>query len=134
MTDVHDVHAQLRAINQSAAFNQWCGLEVKLASAGQVELVMPWRAEFGQYTGFLHAGLIGTLIDTANTLAELATDDMLAGRIAVVLRRGAAAGSELVVDQPALGGGFDDEGHDRLVQRVRLVDRQRLALLGFKAR
>lgn len=60
-----DVHAQLRAINQSAAFNRWCGLEVKSASAGQVELVMPWRADFGQYSGFLHAGLIGALIDTA---------------------------------------------------------------------
>ena len=65
MTDVQDVHAQLRAINQSAAFNRWCGLEVKSASPGQVELVMPWRAEFGQYGGFLHAGLIGALIDTA---------------------------------------------------------------------
>ena len=26
---------------------------------------MPWRGEFGQYSGFLHAGLIGALIDTA---------------------------------------------------------------------
>jgi len=65
MSDVQDVHAQLRAINQSAAFNRWCGLAVKSASAGQVELVMTWRAEFGQYSGFLHAGLISDLIDTA---------------------------------------------------------------------
>ena len=65
MTGMQDVQTQLRAINQSAAFNRWCGLEVKSASAGQVELVMPWRAEFGQYTGFLHAGLITALIDTA---------------------------------------------------------------------
>jgi uncharacterized protein (TIGR00369 family) len=65
MTDVQDVHVQLCAINKSAAFNRWCGLEVKSASAGHVELVMPWRAEFGQYSGFLHAGLIGALIDTA---------------------------------------------------------------------
>ncbi len=65
MTDVQDVHSQLRAINQSAEFNRWCGLEVKSASAGQVELVLRWRAEFGQYTGFLHAGMIATLIDTA---------------------------------------------------------------------
>lgn len=65
MTDVQDVHALLVAINQSAAFNRWCGLEVKAASAGTVELGLPWRADFGQYTGFLHAGLIGTLIDTA---------------------------------------------------------------------
>jgi uncharacterized protein (TIGR00369 family) len=65
MTDVQDVHAQLCAINQSAAFNRWCGLEVKSASAGHVELVVPWRAEFGQYGGLLHAGLIASLIDTA---------------------------------------------------------------------
>lgn len=26
---------------------------------------MPWRPEAGQYSGFLHAGLVGALIDTA---------------------------------------------------------------------
>jgi uncharacterized protein (TIGR00369 family) len=26
---------------------------------------MPWRKEVGQYAGFLHAGLVGALIDTA---------------------------------------------------------------------
>jgi len=65
MTEIQDVHAQLCAINQSAAFNRWCGMEVTSATAGQVELALPWRAEFGQYTGFLHAGMIGALIDTA---------------------------------------------------------------------
>lgn len=57
--------AQLRAINQSAAFNQWCGIEVLSAQPGQAEIAMPWRAEAGQYAGFLHAGLVGALIDTA---------------------------------------------------------------------
>jgi len=57
--------AQLRAINQSAAFNQWCGIEVLSAQPGQAEIAMPWRAEAGQYAGFLHAGLVGGLIDTA---------------------------------------------------------------------
>jgi hypothetical protein len=42
------VQAQLCAINQTAAFNRWCGLEVKSASAGHVEFVMHWRTEFGQ--------------------------------------------------------------------------------------
>lgn len=65
MTEPQDVHALLTAVNQSAAFNRWCGLSVTSASAGQVELSLPWRAEFGQYSGFLHAGLIGALIDTA---------------------------------------------------------------------
>ncbi|MDB5930583.1 MAG: PaaI family thioesterase [Polaromonas sp.] len=57
--------AQLRAINQTAAFNQWCGIEVVSAEPGKVEISMPWRPELGQYSGFLHAGLVGALIDTA---------------------------------------------------------------------
>ena len=55
----------IRAINDTSAFNRWCGIEVAKANAGEAEIVMPWRAEVGQYAGFLHAGLIGALIDTA---------------------------------------------------------------------
>lgn len=55
----------LRGINQAAAFNRWCGIEVVAADQGQAEIAMPWREEVGQYAGFLHAGLIGALIDTA---------------------------------------------------------------------
>lgn len=57
--------SQLRAINEMAAFNQWCGIEVDSAEPGRVEISMPWRREAGQYAGFLHAGLVGALIDTA---------------------------------------------------------------------
>jgi len=60
-----DPLAQVRAVNQSSAFNQWCGIEVVSAEPGKVEISMPWRPEVGQYSGFLHAGLIGALIDTA---------------------------------------------------------------------
>ena len=56
---------QIRAVNQTAAFNQWCGIEVLSAAAGSAEISLPWRKEVGQYSGFLHAGLVGTLIDTA---------------------------------------------------------------------
>jgi uncharacterized protein (TIGR00369 family) len=55
----------IQKINTMAEFNRWCGIEVTMAEAGVVEIQMPWRAEVGQYSGFLHAGLIGTLIDTA---------------------------------------------------------------------
>jgi hypothetical protein len=55
----------LKKINAMAEFNSWCGIEVTVAEAGFVEIQMPWRPEVGQYSGFLHAGLIGTLIDTA---------------------------------------------------------------------
>jgi uncharacterized protein (TIGR00369 family) len=57
--------AQLRAINATAAFNRWCGIEVLEAGPGRATIAMPWRAEAGQYAGFLHAGLVGALIDTA---------------------------------------------------------------------
>lgn len=60
-----DPLAQIRAINQGAAFNRWCGIEVVSVEPGKAEIAMPWRAEVGQYSGFLHAGLVGALIDTA---------------------------------------------------------------------
>lgn len=57
--------AQLRAINQQAAFNQWAGMEVLHAEAGRAELGLDWHPRFGQYAGFMHAGMVGALIDTA---------------------------------------------------------------------
>ena len=60
-----DPLATIRAINQTSAFNRWCGIEVSKASEGEAEITMPWRGEVGQYAGFLHAGLVGALIDTA---------------------------------------------------------------------
>jgi uncharacterized protein (TIGR00369 family) len=55
----------LQEINATAQFNQWAGLEVRSAEKGQVELALRWKAELGQYSDFLHAGLIAGLIDTA---------------------------------------------------------------------
>lgn len=56
----------LQALSSSATFNCWAGFEVVRAEAGEAELQMAWRAEdMGQYAGFLHAGLIGALLDTA---------------------------------------------------------------------
>ncbi len=57
--------AQLRAVNQQAAFNQWAGIELVHAEAGRAELALAWRPEFGQYAGFMHGGMVGALIDTA---------------------------------------------------------------------
>ncbi len=55
----------LREINATSLFNKWLGLEVESASEGEVQLSLIWRDELGQYSGFLHAALIGGLIDTA---------------------------------------------------------------------
>ena len=65
MTALVNPLATLHAINKTAAFNKLCGIEVLKAENGEVEITMPWRKEIGQYSGFLHAGLIGALIDTA---------------------------------------------------------------------
>lgn len=55
----------LREINAQAAFNQWAAFEVLHADADGVVLGISWREEFGQYAGFLHAGMTAALIDTA---------------------------------------------------------------------
>ena len=65
MEQASDALAQLRAVNAGAAFNRWCGIEVVAAEPGSATIAMPWRPEAGQYSGFLHAGLVGALIDTA---------------------------------------------------------------------
>lgn len=65
-----------RDLSSTATFNQWAGFEVVRMGEGECELRMPWRAtEMGQYSGFLHAGLIAALLDTAcgfaaNTMAS----------------------------------------------------------------
>ncbi len=55
----------LEKINNLAAFNRWCGIEVTHSDRGEATIAINWREEFGQYSGFLHAGLVATLIDTA---------------------------------------------------------------------
>lgn len=65
MTTTLPDFAALRAINQQAAFNRWAGIELVRAEAGAAELGLSWRPEFGQYVGFMHAGMVGALIDTA---------------------------------------------------------------------
>lgn len=85
MPPVSDPLAVLHAVNQTAAFNQWCGIEVVSAETGLVEIAMRWRPEFGQYSGFLHAGLVGALIDTAcgYAAATVAGTSLLASHFSV---------------------------------------------------
>jgi uncharacterized protein (TIGR00369 family) len=68
-----------------AEFNRWCGIEVTVAEPGFVEIQMPWRPEVGQYSGYLHAGLMGTLIDTACGFAAgtVAGPNLLAAHFSV---------------------------------------------------
>jgi acyl-coenzyme A thioesterase PaaI-like protein len=61
MIEAEAALAKLREISKTSAFNEWLGLEVTAAAEGSAELQLVWRSEFGQYSGFLHAGLIGRL-------------------------------------------------------------------------
>ena len=61
MIEAQSALEKLRAISKTSAFNQWLGLEVTAASEGRAELQLAWRSEFGQYSGFLHAGIVGKL-------------------------------------------------------------------------
>jgi uncharacterized protein (TIGR00369 family) len=56
----------LKQINSTSAFNRWAGFEVTRAESGEAEVTLAFRdADMAQYAGFLHAGLIGGLLDTA---------------------------------------------------------------------
>lgn len=95
--------ARLRVINAKAEFNRWCGIEVLAAGPGHAVIAMPWRPEAGQYSGFLHAGLVGALIDTACgfAAATLVGSNVLASHYSVNCLR------------PALG--------ERFIARARVV-------------
>jgi uncharacterized protein (TIGR00369 family) len=69
-----DVLEQLRALTTTASFNRWAGFEVTRVDDGLCELRMVWRPDdMGQYAGFLHAGMIAALLDTACGFAAVAT-------------------------------------------------------------
>lgn len=72
-----DPLALVQGINATAAFNRWCGIEVLAAGEGRAEIAIAWREDLGQYAGFLHAGLVGALIDTACGFAAVT----VAGRV-----------------------------------------------------
>ncbi|WP_077032617.1 PaaI family thioesterase [Pelomonas sp. KK5] len=93
----------LRSLNELAAFNRWCGIEVAQADVGSVVIEMPWREEVGQYVGFMHAGVVGALIDTAcgYAAATVAGSKLLASHFSVNCLR------------PAVG--------DRFIAKARVV-------------
>lgn len=56
---------RVKETNERAAFNRWVGIEVVSAANGQSELAVRWKEDLGQYAGYLHAGIIAGLLDTA---------------------------------------------------------------------
>jgi uncharacterized protein (TIGR00369 family) len=56
---------KLVALSATAGLNRLAGFEVVAAGDGASELRMQWNDDFTQYAGFLHAGMIAALLDTA---------------------------------------------------------------------
>ncbi len=69
MTQPTDWLATLQAVNQTAALHRWCGIQVLRADPGEADVGLAWRPDLGQHTGFLHAGLMGAMIETAGGYA-----------------------------------------------------------------
>lgn len=55
----------LRQVNAVSPFNAWGGFELLSAEDGLAELAVAARPDLLQHAGFLHAGVIGAMIDTA---------------------------------------------------------------------
>lgn len=72
-----ELKERIEAISELAAFNNWLGLSVDEVTPGSVELSVNWHKDFGQYAGFMHAGIQGALIDTACGFAAVT----LSGRV-----------------------------------------------------
>lgn len=72
-------------LNKSAAFNRWCNLRIEKVDPGYVQIAIEWKEDLGQYSGFLHAGLVATLIDTACgfAAATMAGTGLLASHLSV---------------------------------------------------
>ena len=76
--------SRLREISKEAAFNGWLGIEIFAAKPGEVELRLPWRQDFGQYSGFMHAGIVAGLIDTAcGFAAATIVEEVLASQFSI---------------------------------------------------
>ena len=68
-----DLTDEFRTLSASASFNQWAGFDVVRVVHGECALRLDWRRDdMGQYAGFLHAGLIAALLDTACGFAAAA--------------------------------------------------------------
>jgi uncharacterized protein (TIGR00369 family) len=68
-----DLTERFRALSATASFNEWAGFDVVRVIEGECDLRLVWRSEdMGQYAGFLHAGVIASVLDTACGFAATA--------------------------------------------------------------
>ena len=73
VVEVVDQTERFRLLSATASFNAWAGFDVVRVVEGECDLRLMWRRDdMGQYAGFLHAGVIAALLDTACGFAAAA--------------------------------------------------------------
>jgi uncharacterized protein (TIGR00369 family) len=92
--------AQLQAVCAASAFNAWAGFELIAAADGQSELRVEAKTELLQHSGFLHAGVIAGLLDTAAGFAAAS----VAGSVLT-------SSFQTTPYRPAVGGQFVTRAH-----------------------
>ena len=91
--------SELIAANASAGLNTLAGFEIISAENGAAEIRMPWNGELTQYAGYLHAGMIAALLDTACGFAA-----------ATIVGRVMASHFSMSCLRPAVGRAFIAKG------------------------
>ena len=97
MSDLLDT---LRAVSAASGFDHWAGFHLATAGEGRAELHLASRPDLLQQAGFLHAGVIGALIDRSCGFAAAS----LAGAIL-------ASQYQVRCYRPAIGDRFVTRAH-----------------------
>ncbi|HET7464786.1 MAG TPA: PaaI family thioesterase [Longimicrobium sp.] len=69
MTPPDDEATRVRASFARQTAMHTLGIEIAHVAPGEVDLRMPYRADLAQQHGYLHAGMVATLADTASGYA-----------------------------------------------------------------
>lgn len=109
MTTAPDFVQRVRASFSRQPAMRLIGAELARVEEGEVEVLLPYRPEIAQQHGFVHAGIIGTALDSACGYAALSTMPAGVGVLTIEFKLNCLA--------PAAGERF------RLVGRVRKAGR-----------
>ena len=101
-TTYGDFDARARASFARQPAMALLGAEIEKMAAGEVHLAMPFDARFTQQHGFIHAGFITTVLDTAAGIAAFTLMPEDAGVLTIELKTSLMA--------PARGEQFRFEG------------------------
>ena len=113
MTAVDDCDARVRASFAKQAAMATIGAEVAHVAPGEVDLRMAYRPELTQQHGFLHAGIVGTLADSAAGYAAYTLMPPGAGVVSVEFKLNLMA--------PAVGDAFIARGRVKKAGRTLTV-------------